>query len=177
MSFGDMAGELQRASGEGRFFALRKTQLLPHEVFQQKFGVFILSGSYIDPEDYELSLGTSSDGYNFDTCNHFVDSWSTWEHGSCLATPTRSFCRTPTSQLQLPILLGWQDHLPEAFPRSSRQTSVAWSGRYSSRSPPGAPTMAGAASEPLSTSSLGASFRVWMWVGPKREGWWCWCCH
>jgi hypothetical protein len=72
MSFGDMAGELQRASGEGRFFALRKTQLLPHEVFQQKFGVFILSGSYIDPEDYELSLGTSSNGYNFDTCNHFV---------------------------------------------------------------------------------------------------------
>jgi hypothetical protein len=72
MSFGDMAGELQRASGEGRFFALRKTQLLPHEVFQQKFGVFILSGSYIDPEDYELSLGTSSDGYNFDTVNHFV---------------------------------------------------------------------------------------------------------
>ena len=72
MTFGDMNGELNEASGEGRFFLLRKTQLLPHEVFLQKFGVFVLSGSYIEPEDYELSLGTSSDGFNFNSYNHFV---------------------------------------------------------------------------------------------------------
>ena len=41
-------------------------------MFEQAFGCFALLGSYIEPEDYENSLGTGSDGYNFDTVKHFI---------------------------------------------------------------------------------------------------------
>ena len=72
MSFSDMARELNQATGVGRLFELRKTKLLPHQVFQQQFGSFVISGSYLEPEDYYLSLGTGSDGFNFDSYNHFI---------------------------------------------------------------------------------------------------------